>query len=629
MGRGESAVSDARPIALDSRKVYNQGTKDMRIKRCFSAQRLNQPLVRLACTIAALFAVGGAPVLAQVNETAAAGSRVAVVEIEAPRDEARARALAVTLSRTTALVLELLGSYDVRRIPFLTPHHDLERAADYLTRERFDYAVYGVVNELDGRFAIKLFVWQRGRESVVLRREARADSVFDIFDVGDAVVLDLVRAFSGEDLAFGTLIVENRGAEGTYTVYVDGTRIGTDIDRERILSGTRRVEIRRPGRFGEDVIAEETITVPPNDSAVVVFSLPAPDIVEVPAAPREEHEAPMHGDLRLTVWPPDAEVFLNDEPVGTGTIDLRGLPAGRYAITSRHDAFITLNEIIGIEPSVRTDLERRLALDESSVLVRAHLRSSLTPMIASGIVTLTQMFYLGAANRQSESFFGGLTHADTQIASIRVGHLIAGETRTAVILSAATALGISAAKQRGGSLEVIGTITMVTAAAYDIFLSGFAADRVNRDTIDTMRRDGYPGAPLARETAGLHAIARIGGGASVGAEFRFLSGYLGAAALAGVGAGDQGLIGSPIAQFTVRGAAYPLARHIGATRPYGFFQTMFSTEFINVRLTPMVGIGLEHLIGAFIVSFEAPIVLSAARIGAMFPAIGVSWRIER
>ncbi|TVR55282.1 MAG: hypothetical protein EA426_15505, partial [Spirochaetaceae bacterium] len=593
-----------------------------------SAVRFVESLARAACAVVVL-ATGG-EVFAQVNESAAAaaGSRVAVIDIEAPADEARARALAATLSRTTTLVMELLGAYDVTRVAFLTPHHDLERAAQYLSRERFDYAVYGVVSETAGRFRIELFVWQRGRDAAVLHRSADAASVFDIFDVGDEVVLELAREFSGEQLAFGTLVVENRGADGSYTVYVDGTRIGTDIERERILSGTRRVEVRRPGRFGEEVLIEETITVPPNGSAVVVFSLPDPDVAELPP-PVAPIESPMHGDLRLTMWPSDAEVFLNDEPVGFGTIDLRALPAGRYAITSRHDAYLSLNEIIEIEPSVRTDLSRRLVLDENSAAVRLHLRSSLTPMITSGIVTVTQAVYLGSVNRDSDTFFGGLTHADTQIASIRVGHLIAGEPRTAVILSAATALGISAAKQRGGTLEILGAITMVTAAAYDVFLSGFAADRVNRDVLDAMRRDGVPAGSPERDITGLLVSTRLGGGASVGAEYRVLNGYLGAAALAGLGAGDQGIIGSPIAQLTARAAGYPLARHISPTRPYVFFQVLSATEFVNVRFTPMIGIGFEHLLGPFVLSFDAPIVLSAARLGAAYPAFGIGWRVPR
>lgn len=90
---------------------------------------------------------------------------------------------------------------------------------------------------------------------------AVAHSLFETFPVADALSADLLGAFTGQRIAYGSIELVNEAPDpGAYRVLVDGELVGTSLElMERILIGPRRIEIvgEDGTRIGGDMLIAE------------------------------------------------------------------------------------------------------------------------------------------------------------------------------------------------------------------------------------------------------------------------------------------------------------------------------------------------------------------------------------
>ena len=576
-----------------------------------------------------LAAISASTLFAQSQGTV---ERVAVVDLEADLANPTTLALAETMSRTLVFVMDLLGVYDITRVPFLTPQYDLAVASRYLRQEGFEYALYGTIGQDGGEYTIDLYAWQRGRDEPVITVSRRVDSVFEIFDVGDDSAIELIETFSGEELAFAALTLTNQGADGVYSVYVDGRYVGEGITSARILAGRRRVEIFRPGRLGEELVDETVVNLPPDGTATFEFSLDEPEDPPAGAAAGERPETLVYGDISISVRPGDATVYLDGQEVGTGTVEIRRLAAGPYAVALRHPAYLPLDDVIVVEPFARTVFERVLPIDRGSPIVRSHLTPTYLPPLMSGVVTLAQVFTLGPhwVAIPDDSFSAALFHPAVIAAGPRMGHVVAGDPLTAVGLSVISAVGVSAIMYDSVNMGVLGYTGLgltVGSVLYDVFFSGFAAERANRRAIERLSDDSTAQIRAPVRTDGVYLTAHAGYGAAVGAELRVLDGHLGMALLGGFARGDRGFIESPIGQLRARVTGHPTAGMDLWVHPYFSGTFVAATDFDAFEPYGGIGVGFEVVLGRLVAFFEVPYM--APQTSRAHPYVGVSWRLSQ
>ncbi len=149
-------------------------------------------------------------------------------------------ALAGSVRRTILLTLTLLDRYEV--IDRDEPRGpDLAAQAASLPAETL---LWGDVSlDASGAIAITVAIFDAVRERVVLSETETAASLLDVFDSADSLVANVIGAFSGTRVGFGTIMIDAAGT-GDYRVRLDQAEVGTNVTTlERVLAGLYRVRV--------------------------------------------------------------------------------------------------------------------------------------------------------------------------------------------------------------------------------------------------------------------------------------------------------------------------------------------------------------------------------------------------
>lgn len=108
-------------------------------------------------------------------------------------------------------------------------------------------------------------------QEIALRR---AESLFDIFDVADALTLDIVSEVTDGEVAFGALRLVNRGFDRRWELLIDGVSLGEGVASvDRLLTGSRTVTIADPLGAGSTYYSE-TFDLAAGETREVTFALP-------------------------------------------------------------------------------------------------------------------------------------------------------------------------------------------------------------------------------------------------------------------------------------------------------------------------------------------------------------------
>ncbi len=185
-------------------------------------------------------------------------------------------ALCETIRKTVDLVLRLMGRYSIQEPPQDFSYEDSEQIGAYAEDNGIDNVIFGSVgaNE-EGGIVIRLSVYDRFEGRVTITDEEVAESIFDTFDKADELVASVIGGFSGIRVAFGALDIINRGERGRYTVYIDGERLGENLESiPKILTGTHTVSIET--MYGREALTlfDEGVDIAEGRTAEVRFALP-------------------------------------------------------------------------------------------------------------------------------------------------------------------------------------------------------------------------------------------------------------------------------------------------------------------------------------------------------------------
>jgi len=196
--------------------------------------------------------------------------RVGVLPIQNLSGTEQHDTIAAAIYETTLLTLRIIGEYELVELENIySGEEETEEAAigeerllDLGVEENLANIVFGVIAQEDGRLILRMSVFDTLAEEVVLTRSEESPSLLDVFDATDALVADVVGEFSGVPVGFGELLLENRGEPGDYSLYIDGTKIGENVEAvERVLIGRREVEINQERMLGEVSVFEKEVEI--------------------------------------------------------------------------------------------------------------------------------------------------------------------------------------------------------------------------------------------------------------------------------------------------------------------------------------------------------------------------------
>ncbi len=205
--------------------------------------------------------------------------------------------IGTTVADTIELTLRLLGEFEVQeltadRIPSGVVDGDVNALKEFSERETMDYVVFGSVEQIDEDFVITASVWERETALVTVSQQEVTNSIFGTFEASDRLATSFLSALSGQRIAFGSLVVQNRGwREGSYRVLVDGTQVGVDVTRiDSVLIGERNIAVvANTGARAGSIVFQERLQVTEGVEVSIDFALdpPGESVAEAPVVPNE------------------------------------------------------------------------------------------------------------------------------------------------------------------------------------------------------------------------------------------------------------------------------------------------------------------------------------------------------
>ena len=210
-------------------------------------------------------------------------------------DEANTRLAAIsnTVYDTAGLILSMLGQYNL----VSGGSSEIPDPAVFCDENNLDSLITGscIIND-DGGYHISLSAFDREAGTVVVSRYETAETALDVFDAVDRLVIPLLEELSGREIAFGTIALENLGADGVYRFFMDGVEYPLEEELlERILFGTHTIRIEQERMDGRYVAEHATVDV--QEDGITSFRFTIPGILG-----REERELAVHEAFIEKYW---------------------------------------------------------------------------------------------------------------------------------------------------------------------------------------------------------------------------------------------------------------------------------------------------------------------------------------
>ncbi|MDA3948133.1 MAG: hypothetical protein PF508_02815 [Spirochaeta sp.] len=219
-----------------------------------------------------------------------------------------------TVAETIEITLRQLGDFELRELP----------------AERIPAGV--IAGE---GFAISAAVWDRGADAVDASETLLADSLFATFDVADELALIFLTTFSGQRIAFGSVLAENTGwAEGSYRILVDGRQVVVDESRvQNVLIGTREITVvANNGADPGAVVLRREVTITEDEPTSISFAIVEPVEAE-PVAADEPTVTTEERDDQAVAEEPQPEPEEPEIPLWPWTRETRRSPGRRPILT--------------------------------------------------------------------------------------------------------------------------------------------------------------------------------------------------------------------------------------------------------------------------------------------------------
>ncbi len=425
-------------------------------------------------------------------------------------------ALAQSISDTTELVLRLSGNIQVDRADFIVPTYSFETAEVYYRSTNTDRAVFGTLGtDEQGKRRLEVSIWksETGEMSSIQRT---IEDIFLSFNLAEEIGREVAQSILGRNIAFGTISIGGTDSIDDYGVYVDGILVGRNLTVFDVPVGKHEVIIGIPGALGDRPVRAFDVRV--LDSEIVEIaveratgdtddeSLPS-DIPSDSADP-----AVRIGTLEVTSTPSGADVFLDEQRLGTTPRSFYGVPVGRYELTVAKPMFTDVVRVVDIQEGTK-GIHFALKIDRDSPEVTSLLIPTWGPSLAAFTWTLAEFgFFMaqttldGDFGRRfplSERYYLDVLFVDSLFLLGRLGFYASRSTDTGRAISL-VGLGVfelgklinfmsepmSAAKVFGYVL-MFGSATAAT--LYDIGFSPSAAVETNNKILTRIRSDDWAG----------------------------------------------------------------------------------------------------------------------------------------
>lgn len=184
--------------------------------------------------------------------------------------------LCSTITRTIRFTLSLMDKHRVIKDDYALASADQIEVREYAENNGIDNVIFGEMLKDDAsNVVINMSVYDRFEDRVTITEKAIAESIFDIFNAADELVIALLEGFSGVHVAYGTIRIVNRGEDGSFTIYINNEPAGENaFSIAKVFIGNYRLRIVQDRlfvpyelfnddiRMKEDAIYQVPISIP-------------------------------------------------------------------------------------------------------------------------------------------------------------------------------------------------------------------------------------------------------------------------------------------------------------------------------------------------------------------------------
>ncbi len=253
-------------------------------------------------------------------------TRVAIIPMENMVKDEQYSVICGTVTDTVELTLKLIGEYNVTRVDGVKPYEDPGSVKRYAERNKIDSIIFGKAYlDKNRNMIFQMSVYDRNWDVITITEERKAESIFEIFDAAEELVVSVVETFSGIHVGFGTIRLFNLSEKGDFEVFIDGEFVGRNLPEvKRVLNGVRRVEVKQKRLLEEHVVLDTEVEVYEDEVTDLSFNLllvpeeaPAEEVQEEEALSEEGTEAEVMEEEALAEEGMEAEVMEEEEMVET------------------------------------------------------------------------------------------------------------------------------------------------------------------------------------------------------------------------------------------------------------------------------------------------------------------------
>ena len=253
-------------------------------------------------------------------------TRVAIIPMENMVKDEQYSVICGTVTDTVELTLKLIGEYNVTRVDGVKPYEDPGSVKRYAERNKIDSIIFGKAYlDKNRNMIFQMSVYDRNWDVITITEERKAESIFEIFDAAEELVVSVVETFSGIHVGFGTIRLFNLSEKGDFEVFIDGEFVGRNLPEvKRVLNGVRRVEVKQKRLLEEHVVLDTEVEVYEDEVTDLSFNLllvpeeaPAEKVQEEEALAEEGTEAGVMEEEALAEEGMEAGVMEEEEMVET------------------------------------------------------------------------------------------------------------------------------------------------------------------------------------------------------------------------------------------------------------------------------------------------------------------------
>ena len=147
--------------------------------------------------------------------------RIAVFPLMNPSEDVQVEIISENVRKTAELTLKMIDRYEVIETEVKKYDGNSEWFNSYSVENSIDSIIFGKADiKEDGSIILEMSAYSRGDNSVTMTENETAETVFDIFDASDRLLVSMMETFSGmEHIGFGSVQFINKG-EKENTVYI-------------------------------------------------------------------------------------------------------------------------------------------------------------------------------------------------------------------------------------------------------------------------------------------------------------------------------------------------------------------------------------------------------------------------